>query len=98
MDPFARARPLAYCRDWPQRREHTVAKDPKSARDAQAVDTDTDRYPDLTDVFSKILETTDLPEGPVELVSVSCFAGGDATYRITPARAEEPIIGYIPKV
>lgn len=73
-----------------------MARNQKSTREATALDPDVDHYPELVDVFSKILEADELPEGKVERVEVYCLAGGDATYRIYPPRAEEPIIGYFP--
>lgn len=70
----------------------------ESAKADRQVDTDSDRYPPLSKVFRKILESDELPEGGIERVEVFCLAGGDATYRIYPPRAEEPIVGYFPEV
>jgi hypothetical protein len=98
MDPFAGARSVAYCRDRHARTERWTPVAKESTKNRPETDTDRDRYPELSKVFSKILEAEDIPQGAIERVEVSCLAGGDATYRVYTPRAEEPIIGYFPKV
>lgn len=55
-----------------------------------------DRYPDLITVLRRIAGEADLPEGPIERLEVSTHADGSSTYRVWPARAEEPDGGYLP--
>jgi hypothetical protein len=71
-----------------------LAKETKEAK--PKVDTDTDRYPNAVDAMRRIIQTADLPEGPVERIEVTFLAGGDATYRVWAARAVESEGGYIP--
>lgn len=56
---------------------------------------DQDRYPELATVLRFIEEDLDLPTGPVEKIEITALASGEATYRVWPARAEEPIGGYL---
>jgi hypothetical protein len=67
-------------------------------RDPEAIrfNPEQDHYPRLEDVFSKILAEPDIPTGGVERIEVTCLAGGDATYRVWAARAEEAEGGYLP--
>lgn len=58
------------------------------------VDTDSDRYPNVHDVLARIGQLPELEDAQVERVEVHCFASGEATYRVWPARAEEPEQGY----
>jgi hypothetical protein len=60
------------------------------------IDFDSDRYPDLERVFSRIIAAPELPTGPIDRVDVRGLANGDATCRIWPARAEEPEGLYLP--
>lgn len=62
---------------------------------AGQIDTDQDRYPELIDVVNTVLEDPNVGGGPVERVEITCLASGEATYRIWPARAEEPELGYM---
>jgi hypothetical protein len=59
---------------------------------------DEDRYPTPKAAFAAIADELDDFEGPVERIEVWFLAGGDATYRVYPARAEEPLGGYLPQV
>lgn len=61
-------------------------------------DHNTDRYPNVEDVFALILEEEDLPPGPIERLEVTCLASGEATYRVWEPRAEEPTGGYFSEV
>lgn len=58
-------------------------------------DHNVDRYPALEDIFAKVLERLDVPELTVERVEVTALASGEATYRVWPAREEDPETGYI---
>ena len=53
-----------------------------------------DRYPSLDKVIDEVFDAEDFPEGPIERFEITCLASGDATYRVWPARAEEPESGY----
>lgn len=58
-------------------------------------DFDADHYPSIADVFAVVLERLDDPNAPIDRVEVTALASGEATYRVYPARAEEPDMGYI---
>jgi len=58
---------------------------------------DEDRYLTAQEALEKILQAEDFPEGQVERIEVTLLASGDATWRVWPARAEEPVGGYIPR-
>lgn len=60
------------------------------------VDTDTDRYPNLTNALRAMVAEADRIDGPVERLELNFFANGDCTYRAWPPRAEESQGGYIP--
>ena len=70
--------------------------------DAQAgppdFDPNEDRYPDITHVFAEIEAREELKKTPIDRVMVHAFASGEATYKVWPARAEEPVEGYIPNL
>lgn len=57
-------------------------------------DHDVDNYPSIASVLRAILKRLEDTTTPVERVEVTALASGEATYRITPARAEEPEGGY----
>lgn len=57
-------------------------------------DTDTDRYPTLAQILSRILDDSDLLDLRVERLEVTLFASGEATYRVWAPRAEESDGGY----
>jgi hypothetical protein len=59
-------------------------------------DTNADRYPKITEVFAEVVSQLEDKEAPIERVEVTALANGDATYRVYPARAEEPEMGFIP--
>jgi hypothetical protein len=71
-----------------------LAKDTASKQGT--IDTDADRYPDVSTVLSTVGQR--LPSGftHVERLEVTCLANGDATYRVWAPRAEEPETGFIP--
>jgi len=52
-----------------------------------------DRYPIIQDVLQSLPSQPDFPEGPVERIEVTALANGDYTWRVWPARAEEPASG-----
>lgn len=62
------------------------------------MDTDAtaDRYRDATEVIREVVSSEDFPEGDVERIEISLLASGEATYRVWPARAEDPVGGYLP--
>lgn len=57
-----------------------------------------DRFPHLQDVLAVIQDIDETANGPVERLEITCLASGEATYRIWPPRAEEPVGGYIAEV
>lgn len=59
-------------------------------------DHNVDRYPNIEDVFAKVVQRLENPEAPVERLEVTSLASGEATYRVWTARAEEPETGYLP--
>ena len=63
---------------------------------AESIDHNEDRYPDFMDAVNGMIENVDIPDGPIERLELTFLASGEATYRVWPARAEEPIGGYIP--
>lgn len=58
--------------------------------------TDVDRYPDPRELVTRIVDEDDFPDGSVERIEITCLASGEATWRVWPARAEDPIGGYFP--
>ena len=60
-----------------------------------ADDPSADRYPDINEVIVAAQQDEDFPEGPVERFEVTALASGEGTWRVWPARAEEPIGGYL---
>jgi len=59
-------------------------------------DTDVDRYPSLDYCFARVLDAIGDDIETVERIEVSALASGECTYRVWPARAEEPEQGYFP--
>lgn len=59
-------------------------------------DTDADRYPSIKEVFAVVLDRLGEEDSPVERVEVTALASGEATYRVWPAREEDPETGYLP--
>lgn len=53
-----------------------------------------DRYSELERVIHQVLSDPDFPDGPHERFEVTLLASGEATWRVWPARAGEPIGGY----
>jgi hypothetical protein len=53
-----------------------------------------DRYPDINAVLPLVFEEEDFPVGPIERFEVTLLASGEATARVWPARAEEPVGFY----
>jgi hypothetical protein len=76
------------------RNQETSSTQPGELTLAQANE---DRYPKLTRVLQRIAGEADLPTGAIERLEVTCLANGDATYRVWPARAEEPVGGFLPQ-
>jgi hypothetical protein len=62
----------------------------------EQVDTDEDRYPTLNKVFHRILQEIEIPGNRVSRVLVECLPSGEATYKVTPARADDYVGGYLP--
>lgn len=62
---------------------------------AQAVDHDSDRYPDTEKALRRILEESDIPKGPVDRLEVNVHADGSITYRSRAPRAEDWDGGYL---
>lgn len=58
-------------------------------------DHNVDRYPNLSQVLTRIQQEPEIPKEGVERVEVTCLASGEATYRVWAARAEEPVGGYL---
>ena len=46
--------------------------------------------------MQRILKEAELPEGTIERLEVTFLASGEGTYRVWPARAEDPEGGYLP--
>lgn len=59
-------------------------------------DFDQDRYPSVDSCFAEAKQHDDFPEGDIERFELTLLASGDATWRAWPARADEPVGGYIP--
>lgn len=69
---------------------------PKKAENNQPeFDHNVDRYPDLDRALAWAMQHEDFPHGPVERLEVTCLASNEATWRVWPARAEEPIGGHV---
>lgn len=66
-------------------------------RDQVQVDTEQDRFPNVFEVLQRMISDSELTDGPVQLIEITTFASGEACYRVWPARAEEPEIGYFPE-
>ncbi|HYJ00563.1 MAG TPA: hypothetical protein VEX36_12910, partial [Thermoleophilaceae bacterium] len=49
---------------------------------------------EITAVISRVLDEDSFPDGDVERVEITCLPNGEATYRVWPARADEPIEGF----
>jgi len=62
----------------------------------QDFDHNEDRYPTLDYVFARVLDAIGDEVLAVERVEVAALASGECTYRVWPARAEEPEQGYFP--
>jgi hypothetical protein len=60
------------------------------------VDTDQDRYPAIGQVCNRIANALRSMDTGVEKVEITCFANGDATYRVWAPRSEEPEGGFLP--
>jgi hypothetical protein len=73
-----------------------LAESNTSGVQPEQVDTDQDRYPTLNKVFHRILQEIEIPGNHVSRVLVECLPSGEATYKVTPARADEYIGGYLP--
>lgn len=58
------------------------------------VDTDQDRHPTFAKLLRRILADDTIPEGPIARMEVSTLASGEATWRVWPVGADEPIGGY----
>lgn len=71
---------------------------PLTEQDDFAAFTDTDRFPHLQDVLAVIQDLDEAANGPVERLEITCLASGEATYRIWPPRAEDPVGGYIAEI
>jgi hypothetical protein len=72
------------------------SKDSPQAAPA-AIDTDADRYPEFGQGMRRIIAEANIPDGPIERLEVTFLANGEATYRVWPARAEEPEGGWLPE-
>lgn len=57
-----------------------------------------DRYPNPEDVWANMVEHPDFPTGNIERVEITGLANGEATWRVWPARAEEPVGGHFTEV
>ena len=57
-------------------------------------DPDADHYQEITNVIARVLDEEDFPEGEVERVEVTCLPNGEATWRVWPARADQPLEGF----
>jgi hypothetical protein len=66
-----------------------------SGENGRSFDTNEDRYPSFFEVLRRVMDETDLPDGPVERLEVTCLASGEATYRVWAAREIEPQGGYL---
>ena len=61
--------------------------------DSVEVDREQDHYPELQDVIDAALDHEDFPEGPVDRFVVECLGNGQGTWRVWPAKADEPLGG-----
>jgi hypothetical protein len=68
----------------------------KTQSAAEQLDHNVDRYPDARTAIRRVAQEAVLPEGPIERLEFTFLAGGEATYRVWAARAEEPEGGYLP--
>lgn len=69
--------------------------DSRRGNEDSSIDTEQDRYPPIRKVIEYALSIEDWPEGDIELFQVSGLASGEATYRVWPAKADEPVSGYL---
>lgn len=67
----------------------------KTPEGNEAFNPDEDRYPSFKKVLHAISNAEDIPKGPIDRLEVHCMANGDAAWRVWPARAEEPAIGFL---
>lgn len=70
----------------------------KGKEDQAVKNADADRYPSMEKVIAKVFEDPEYPKGDVDRIEVYAQASGEASYRVYPARSEEPVIGYLPEV
>jgi hypothetical protein len=58
------------------------------------VDTDSDRFVDVSDAIAAVTADEDFPQGPVERIEVRCHGSGEVTWRAWTPRAEDAVGGY----
>ena len=61
--------------------------------EVEGFDPNVDRYPDIAAVVEAVLDDPEFPEGDVERIEITALANGEATWRVWPARAEQPVGG-----
>ena len=59
------------------------------------MDTDKDLYRTPEQALRAVIREEDFPSDPVDRIEVHFLASGELTWRAWPARADEPIGGYL---
>lgn len=72
-----------------------MAEETQQKTEDTEFDHNADRYPDLETIFSAVLASDRIPDGPVDFVEVTALASGEATFKVRAAREEEPQGGYL---
>lgn len=67
----------------------------RSKEDQLEVDHNQDRYPKAVEGLRRIVQSAELPDGPIERLEVTFLASGEATYRVWEPRAEVSEGGYL---
>jgi hypothetical protein len=57
------------------------------------LDTDQDRYPDMREVVQRVTKESSFPEGDIDRIEVTALSNGEATWRVWPAKSDEPVGG-----
>lgn len=57
------------------------------------IDTDQDRYPDMRGLVQRVTSEPNFPDGDIDRIEITALGNGDATWRVWPAKSEEPVGG-----
>jgi hypothetical protein len=75
---------------------YRLTSDQATNSDQAELEEETGGYPDLSDIFGRLLDAEDLPKQGVRRVEVNVFASGEATCKVLRWDAEEPEGAYLP--